>query len=241
MPDSIPAEPEWRDLAVNRPGEAARSKALELKRAAPVKTFIARAIGAKTQERAWRVGADGEEEVARRMRGLGEGWHVTHAVPVGTRDTDINHVAIGPPGVFTINTKNHSGNKVWVGEHAILVNGQKTDYLRTSRFEAERASKLLSAACGFSVAVQPVIVIMSAGMVIKAKPADVYVVGRKDIATWLSKRPPMITADVVAKIFEQGRQESTWRLVLHRLCDRATWAVRSQRVRCNLWGSSMGQ
>jgi hypothetical protein len=208
--ESIVAEPEWQDLALNRPGQAARAKALELKQAAPVKTFITRALGIKTDERAWRVGADGEEEVAWRLRKLGEGWHVIHAVPVGTKDSDIDHVVIGPPGVFTLNTKNHRGNKVWVAEHAFRVNGQKTDYLRNSQFEAERASKFLSAACGFRVAVEPVIVVISAGMIIKAQPLGVHVVGRKHITTWLSKRPPVLAPQNVEEIFEQARRDSTW-------------------------------
>ena len=44
---------------------------------------------------------------------------------------------IGPGGVFTLNTKNHSRGKVWVAQNSFLVNGQKTDYLRNSRYEAK--------------------------------------------------------------------------------------------------------
>src|ERR1700678_3421879 len=134
MTDGENAEPEWRDLAMNRPGQAARAKALELKQAAPAKAVITRLFGIKTNERGWRVGADGEVEVARRLLKLSAGWHVIHAVPVGA-----HHVVIGPPGVFSLNTKNHYRSKVWVAEHAFLVDGQRTDYLRNSRFEAKRA------------------------------------------------------------------------------------------------------
>jgi hypothetical protein len=109
-----PAEPEDRDLAMNRPGQAARRKAQELQRAAPVRSFVARLLRVLTDERAWRVGADGEEEVGGRLRKLGNAWHVLHvlhAVPVGTNGGDIDHVVIGPPGVFTLNTKNHPRKK----------------------------------------------------------------------------------------------------------------------------------
>ncbi|MBG6212216.1 hypothetical protein RCH23_000129 [Cryobacterium sp. CAN_C3] len=40
---------------------------------------------------------------------LGPEWTVLHAVPVGSGSSDIDHVVIGPAGVFTINTKNHTG------------------------------------------------------------------------------------------------------------------------------------
>ena len=210
MTDDVNAEPEWRDLAMNRPGQAARGKALELKQAAPAKAVIARLFGIKTNERAWRVGADGEVEVARRLLKLGDGWHVIHAVPVGAHDADIDHVVIGPPGVFSLNTKNHYRSKVWVAEHAFLVDGQRTDYIRNSRFEAKRASSLLSAACGFGVVVEPVLVVMSAAMTIKAMPDGVHVIGRKDIASWLARRPSLLTEDGVDQIFNKARRDSTW-------------------------------
>ena len=75
--------------------------------------------------------------------------------PVGKGDSDIDHVVIGPGGVFTINTKNHSGQKVWVAGRIFLVNGQKQPHLRNAGHEAQRASRLLSAAAGFRVDVVP--------------------------------------------------------------------------------------
>jgi hypothetical protein len=170
---------EWADLAMNAPGQSARRQALAAREAAPIKTVLARILRVDTDERAWRVGADGEEEVARRLRKLGDGWHVLHAVPVGTNGSDIDHVVIGPGGVFTLNTKNRRGKKVWTAEKALFVNGQRTDYLRNSRHEAERAARLLSSAAGASVHVEPVIVVISEKLTIKHKPDGVHVVSRR--------------------------------------------------------------
>jgi hypothetical protein len=210
--DDLGADPDWRNLAANQPGQGLREKALELRRAAPVRTFVARALGVHTQQRAWKVGANGEEKVATRLRTLGDGWHVIHGVPVGAQGSDIDHVVIGPPGVFTLNTKNRTGSRVWVAERSFLVNGQKTDYLRNSQFEAERASRLLSAACGLGVPVEPVIVVMAATLTVKVQPTDVHVVGRKQIAAWLSRRPLVLTPEGVEKIYEQARRDSTWQI-----------------------------
>jgi hypothetical protein len=91
-----------------------------------------------------------------------------------------------------------------------MVNGQKKNYLRNSRFEAERASTLLSAACGFDVDVVGVVVVIAAKLTIKAPPADVEVVGRKTIARWLSSRRPVFEPDTVAEIFARARRSSTW-------------------------------
>jgi hypothetical protein len=196
---------------LNRPGQAVRDKAVEAKQAAPVKSFIARALGVRTDESAWRVGADGEMEVGFQLRKLGAGWHVIHAVPVGQKDSDIDHVVIGPAGVFTLNTKNHSRSRVWVAENSFWVNGEKTDYLRNSRHEARRASKLLSDACGFVVVVEPVIVVLAAALTVKSAPPDVHVVGRKLVAKWLSRCPTVLGPENVEGIFEHARRDSTWR------------------------------
>lgn len=203
--------PAWQDLSQNRPGQAVRERAVELRSEAPVKTVLARVFGVHTDERAYRVGADGEEEVAWRMRKLGEGWHVLHSVPVGAKDSDIDHVVIGPPGVFTLNTKNHSRKKVWVADKAFMVSGQKTNYLRNSRHEAARASKLLTAACGFNVQVEPIIVVIAAELTIKAQPTDVHVVARKRIGKWLERRPATLSPVAVEAIYEMARRDSTWR------------------------------
>ncbi|HVC72001.1 MAG TPA: nuclease-related domain-containing protein [Acidimicrobiales bacterium] len=201
----------WHDLASNRPGQAVRDKATEAARAAPVKTVLARVLGVRTDERAWGVGADGEVEVGWKLRKLGPRWRVIHSVPVGRGDSDIDHVVIGPPGVFSLNAKNHGRGRVWVAEKVLMVNGQKKDYLRNSRFEAQRASKYLSRACGFDVAVEPVIVVMAGSLTIKAAPAGVQVIGRKQISGWLSRRPATMGTERVEQIFEQARRDSTWR------------------------------
>ena len=205
-----PQPTEVADLAMNRPGAAARAKALEVRRAAPIRSRVARVMGVHTDERAWRIGADGEEEVGRRLAKIGAGWHVLHAVPVGKKGSDIDHVVIGPPGVFTLNTKNHPGKSIWVAERSFLVSGQKTDYLQNSTFEARRATALLSNASGFEVSVEPVIVVMAEKLTIKSEPHGVHVVGRKHLMKWLKSRPATLTAEGVSEIYDRARVVSTW-------------------------------
>jgi hypothetical protein len=207
-----PAEAQTaQDLATHRPGAAARAKALEARRAAPVRSQVARVLGVHTNERAWRIGADGEEEVGRRLGKLGRDWRVLHAVPVGSRGSDIDHVVIGPPGVFTLNTKHHPGKSIWVAEKTLTVSGQRTDNLRNSRFESCRAAALLSTACGFEIPVEAVIVVMVEKLTIKARPSDVHVVPRRGIVKWLKSRPPTLTPEGVAEIYEQARSPVTWK------------------------------
>lgn len=131
-------------------------------------------------------------------------------MPIGINDTDIDHVVIGPPGVFALNTKNHLGGRVSVNAKAVYVNGTYQPYIAKSRAEGKRATKLLSAAYGGDVTVRPIIVIMASDLKVKGSPDGVGVVGRKRIARWLSALPPTLTRDAVDAIYAVARRRTTW-------------------------------
>jgi hypothetical protein len=209
-----PAERPWLDLAHNVPGAEARAQAVAAKEAAPVRTLLARALRVHTDERAWRLGADGEEKVAAQFDKVlkkDPRWQFIHAIPVGTRGSDIDHLIIGPGGVFTANAKNHPNGKVWVGGDTLMVNGQRQPYIRNARHEAARAAKLLSQVCGWSVPVEGVIVLVNAiEWTIKTPPKDVHVVPRRQIARWLLRRGDVLDAERQAEIFDAARRSTTW-------------------------------
>jgi hypothetical protein len=180
-----------------------------------VKSFLARALGVHTNERAWRIGADGEERVAARLAKLARKdprWRSLHAIPVGARGADIDHLVIGPGGVFTLNTKHHPGAKIWVGGDTFLVDGHRQPYIRNSRHESARAAKLLTSACGFPVHVEGVIVMVNADdILVKKAPAGVHVVPRMQVARWLGRHGPIHSESVLEEIFDAARRSTTWR------------------------------
>ena len=156
-------------------------------------------------------------------------------MPVGTGTSDIDHVVIGPPGVFSINTKHHDGKDVRVGAKRILVSGQRTDYLRNSLFEAKRASQLLSVALKCIVDVTPVIVIVRARRVtVRERPATVVVLRERQLAGWLARRPAVFTPADVARIADAAALPSTWRHapVLDAVDLSAFQALRADVARC---------
>lgn len=200
------------DLAHNRPGALVRARAQELRRQAPIWTLVARVLGIHTDERDFRVGAAGEAVVARRLRALrGSGWRVIHSVPVGTKGSDIDHLVIGPPGVFCLNTKHHPGGQVWVGRDDVLVNGRPTPYVRNARFEATRSSRALGAACGFPVAVRPAIVVVCARLTVRVQPRRVHVVDDRSLVRWLAGERPVLGPAELDAIFDRARRAATWR------------------------------
>ena len=136
-------------------------------------------------------------------------WRYVHSVPVGTRGSDIDHVLVGPGGVFTVNTKAHRDSNIWVGPNTIMVGGQRQPYLRNSRHEANRASRLLSAATGFEVGVHPVIAVVDPrNITYRDPPDDVTVVTRRGLKRWATSLPRLWMTSRSSRSFRpsDGRQ-----------------------------------
>ena len=207
-------DPAWDDLATNKPGAAASSRARELRREHPLLTTAADLIGMRTEARAFAIGARGERTVGRKLdRWAGRhDWQVLHAVPVGSRGADIDHVIIGPFGVVTINTK-ITGTTVWVGEHGMMVGGTRVDYVRKSRSEAARARRLLGRALGGQVPVQSVIVFVGARRfsIAAGGPADVAVLpSARALYRWLRRQSTVLDARQAEAIYQAARRPATW-------------------------------
>ena len=202
---------DWRDTARNRPGERAEQQAAKLRAEAPVRTFVAKVLGVHTDERAWRIGAAGERHVAGQLLKLDTRWHLLHAVEVGNNGSDIDHIAIGPAGVFTINAKHHPGAKVWVGGNTVLINGHRQPYVRNAQHEASRASRLLGAVVGFEVPVHGVVAVVGAAdFRVEAQPHDVAVLAHLRLRDWLWGQPPALGPDAVDTVVRAARKSTTW-------------------------------
>ena len=158
----------------------------------------------------------GEEKVAAQLeKGLCKDprWRLLHAVRGGERGSDIDHVVIGPGGVFTINAKHHPDAKIWVRGDTFMVNGHRQPYIRNSRHEAKRAAGLLSASCGFPVEVAGVVVpVRAADVAVKKAPDDVFVGSRAQVSRWLRRCPEVLRADAIEAIFATAtaRRSTTW-------------------------------
>lgn len=212
---SVPPGSTWHDLAGVRAGAAARERALaERKAQGTIRHVVARVLGSKTDERAWRIGADGEEAVAGHLDALGTQWRVLHSVRVGERGADIDHVVIGPGGVFTVNAKHHPRASIWVGGDTFMVNGRRVPYIRNGRHEAKRASRLLAQHAGFPVPATALIAVVGAhrGFAIKGQPADgaVAVVSCQHIRKFFQSQPQRLSLREIDAIHEVARRSTTW-------------------------------
>jgi hypothetical protein len=163
------------------------------------------------QGRAWYHGALGEIAVGRMLSKLGSSWVVLHAVPLGRRGSDIDHLVVGASGVFTVNTKNHSGQRVWVMDRVFMVAGQRCDHIRNSEFEASRVARLLGEVLGWPVPVRAVLAVLDPALLqIKRRPAGVEVLEARKLVRWLKKRGRVLSAEQLAQIDSVVGVAATW-------------------------------
>lgn len=207
------------DLAVNAPGKAAHEKAIELTRGMDHShAQIVKSLGYSSVDQTWFQGAAGEELVGTNLEeGLGSDWHVIHSVPIGTHGADIDHLIIGPGGVYSVNTKTHPGSKITCAENTVKIEGsvlaKNQPYARNSRFEAKRVSQILSRATNVSIKAQGVIAFIAEELDIISGPRDgkVTYISADDIVDWLLRRHKIYNARAVNIIFEKARWSDTWK------------------------------
>jgi hypothetical protein len=144
--------------------------------------------------------------------------------------------------VFTINTKHHRGQHVWVGAKRILASGQRTDHLRNARYEAKRTSKLLSVAARTLVDVTPVIAIVGAKrMTVRERPHVVVVLREHELVRWLRRHPVSLSPEQVQHLAVVAAQPSAWQRmpqtepVDHAAFDRLHAAIGRARRRRQGW------
>ena len=196
-------------LVGRRAGGSAAEKAIGYRLAHPLRTRVDRLLRRRTDERAWRRGANGERFTGWLLGRLPAGWHTFHDIPVGDRGANIDHLVIGPGGVFTVNAKNLSGD-IRVTRRSIVHNGRVTDFLPKAAAEARRASALLSAAAGFTVGVRPVLAILVDVWTITERPDDIYVGAPFQARRWILGQPSVLGPRDVILAAAAAAKPETW-------------------------------
>jgi hypothetical protein len=195
-------------------GQAVMEKLLADREGASPRSLLGRIFGAdplNPDNYPWYKGALGEMAVGRVLERLGPEWTVLHAVPVGTGSSDIDHVLIGPAGVFTLNTKNHAGQPIWVAGSTFMVAGKKQRHLYNAGYEAARAAKLLTRAANEAVKVTGVVVVVAPkSMTVRKEPSRVVVVTDRQLLQWLNGRPSVLTPRQMAVIAAVAVRPGTW-------------------------------
>jgi hypothetical protein len=195
----------------NEAGAGARAKAQELAgEKGAARRFLERVLDPKTEDRSWRRGAEGEERVAAELAKLGDGWAVIHDLTIGRKGANLDHLAIGPAGVFALNTKNLTG-KLTVYEHAILQNGHKTAFVPAALREIRTVQQRLSAAAGREVRAWGVLVVLGCEVEVRKPLANLTLVRARSLPRWLRKLPGgVLSPGEVLELERLARTPGTW-------------------------------
>lgn len=203
-----------RTLRGRPAGLAAAAECLRQQEGGRPRTRLQRLFGAspiRPEAETWYRGVTGEIKTGTELARLGSDWVILHAVPLGSKSTDIDHVVIGRAGVFTLNSKRHHDARIWVGARALMVNGSKQTYILKSVSEAERARNLLKDAVGFDVPVRAALVMVDIReLTIKQQPDSVTVLKLSELVRWLRRRRGVLTPEQVAAVVAAAERPETW-------------------------------
>jgi hypothetical protein len=154
---------------------------------------------------AWRRGAVGERRTARLLGPLErEGWAILHDLAVPGSRANLDHLAIGPGGVFVIDSKQYRGRlqldsfgQLWHGRYPLAPT------LRAVEFEADQAAQILPDP---GMAVVPIVAVHGAQVPWGKVVTDgVPVVPARRLPSMLRELPAVLGPERVADLADQAR------------------------------------
>ena len=162
--------------------------------------------------RSCRLGLLGEQAMAEQLRALvSKGYQVFHDVP-GDGKWNVDHVAVGPAGVFAIETKYRTKKPGPAGgpDHEAVFDGKgiafpgwnDVETIAQARRNAKWLGGMLSKATGEAVEAQPIVALPGWWVTLKAK-ADVIVLSGKQVAGFIGKEPTKLSPKVIQQIVYQ--------------------------------------
>jgi hypothetical protein len=151
----------------------------------------------------WRRGAKGEQLTARRLRRLGRGWTIYHDLAIPSSRANADHLVIGPPGIFLIDSKHYRGRltltpegSLWYGHHPL------TGVLATVRWEAAVFAQVLG------TTITPMLCVHGAQLPWGELMAEgIPILTTDRMATTLRALPPLLDEVQVAVLTERARRQ----------------------------------
>lgn len=142
-----------------------------------------------------------------------DGWAVLHDVPLSRQGDAVQHLLIGPGGIYAITVHVHLGANVQVDRRSLYVNHRTVPYLRDARLQAHRIERVLGKASSTFVSVRAVVVVHTGALAaprVTKMPEDALVLGRTDIPGVFRRLPRRLTDDDVAMLARVALRKDTW-------------------------------
>jgi hypothetical protein len=195
------------------PAQALIEQVLLQQAAARPRTRLERLVGRdplEAEARRWYTGAMGERTVAARLATLPAGWTVLHSLPVGRSGGDIDHLVVGPGGVFTVHATQHLDASMWVAGRTVLVAGSRA-VVETAEAEARRVDRMIAGVLVDPPAVRPVVAIVGAKRLsVHGVPRGVRVLRAEHLRRFLRTQPQRLTPAEVARLVALFDAPASW-------------------------------
>ncbi|MET1044999.1 MAG: nuclease-related domain-containing protein [Microbacteriaceae bacterium] len=151
-----------------------------------------------------------ERRVGLLLEELGGQWDVLHAIPRTDPDQPLEHLIVGPPGVFVLRGYDLGAGDVWL-RGATLVARRHRQSLDDLQEQAEYASRMLGLATALPIEVRPIAVLLDPGRV-WARPdgAGLIVLSNRELVTWLLSRPSRYCGDEIVALSVAAETAATW-------------------------------
>lgn len=149
---------------------------------------------------AWATGADGEARTGRFLEPLrAEGFFVLHDRRIPGSRANIDHIVIGPPGVFVVETKSFGGSLKVRGNEVFVAGRRRTGMIEEAKREALAVQVALAMELEtVDLPVVPVICVHRASLPwLGAAAGGVRIVSDKDLVKRLRKAEPRLQPDAV--------------------------------------------
>lgn len=147
-----------------------------------------------------RKGNEGELLVGERLDVLdGAGWRVLHDRRKSvTSPANLDHVVVGPPGVFVIDSKNWSGGLLRPDERGMkLGSWRRDDALHAAKVDAELVQGIARRAVPDVHAFGVLAFVQDVGLTEAREHRDVVLAQEHQLLAWLTGRPQVLTREQV--------------------------------------------
>lgn len=164
--------------------------------------FVVEGVPSRQPVDAWAIGAAGERKTAKRLEKLDSRFRILHDRRIKGRKWNIDHVVVGPTGVFVIETKNVKG-RVAVKDGHLLVGGRKKDkYGEEAWREAQAVQEVLAPVmASLGQGVHPILCFHKAELPWgKTSVQSVPIVGGSGLSRHLAKKSEALTLEQVQAI-----------------------------------------
>lgn len=138
-------------------------------------------------------------------------WTVFSSAPGRMDAAGIDHVVIGPGGLFTVNSKLHVNRTVWVADSILVVDRTTLGHIPDAILQARRLTEVLGERMPLPAPVRPMVAIVDAKRItIRERSEQVLVLDARSLNHTLTSLPVVLDASELRQIRSILNDPESW-------------------------------